>query len=78
LQERVNGRARFPFYKFRTMRVDADDAAHREYQRRFIAGAPDANLGDDARPAYKLRGDNRVTRIGTVLRRLSLDNCRNC
>lgn len=74
LQERVgmDGRV-FLFYKFRTMRVDADDAAHREYQRRFIAGAPDANLGDDARPAYKLRGDNRVTRIGTVLRRLSLD-----
>ncbi len=74
LQERVgmDGRV-FLFYKFRTMRIDADDAAHREYQRRFIAGAPDANLGDDVRPAYKLRSDNRVTRVGSVLRRLSLD-----
>ncbi len=68
----MDGRV-FLFYKFRTMRVDADDAAHREYQRRFIAGAPDANLGDDERPAYKLRGDTRVTRVGNVLRRLSLD-----
>jgi len=74
LQERVgmDGRV-FLFYKFRTMRVDADDAAHREYQRRFIAGSPDANLGGDERPAYKLRSDSRVTRVGSVLRRLSLD-----
>ncbi|MFN2453439.1 MAG: sugar transferase [Pyrinomonadaceae bacterium] len=74
LQERVgmDGRV-FLFYKFRTMRVGADDATHREYQRRFIAGHPDANLGDDERPAYKLLADSRVTRTGSVLRRLSLD-----
>jgi exopolysaccharide biosynthesis polyprenyl glycosylphosphotransferase len=73
-QERVgmDGRV-FLFLKFRTMRADADDRAHREYQRNLIAGRPDTNLGDDARPVYKLRDDPRVTRTGRVLRRLSLD-----
>jgi exopolysaccharide biosynthesis polyprenyl glycosylphosphotransferase len=74
LQERVGMDGRiFLFYKFRTMRAQADDATHREYQRRFIAGHPGANLGDEERPAYKLRGDERVTRVGKALRRLSLD-----
>jgi exopolysaccharide biosynthesis polyprenyl glycosylphosphotransferase len=73
-QERVgmDGRV-FLFLKFRTMRTGSDDAAHREYQRKLIAGQPDVNLGDDARPVYKLRDDPRVTRVGRVLRRLSLD-----
>jgi exopolysaccharide biosynthesis polyprenyl glycosylphosphotransferase len=73
-QERVGMDGRiFLFYKFRTMRVDADDTTHREFQRRYIAGSPDTNLGDEERPAYKLRTDQRITRIGRVLRRLSLD-----
>jgi exopolysaccharide biosynthesis polyprenyl glycosylphosphotransferase len=74
LQERVgmDGRV-FLFCKFRTMRFDADDREHREYQRRFIAGKPEANLGDEQRPAYKLRADRRITRVGRALRRLSLD-----
>jgi exopolysaccharide biosynthesis polyprenyl glycosylphosphotransferase len=73
-QERVGMDGRiFLFYKFRTMRVNSDDAKHREYQRKYIAGSPDTNLGDDERPAYKLLADNRITRVGRVLRRLSLD-----
>ncbi|HEY0407214.1 MAG TPA: sugar transferase [Pyrinomonadaceae bacterium] len=73
-QERVGMDGRiFLFYKFRTMRLDADDATHREYQRKYIAGSPDTNLGDEQRPAYKLLTDNRITRVGRLLRRLSLD-----
>ena len=73
-QERVgmDGRV-FLFYKFRTMRADTDDAEHREFQRRYIRGQPDSNQGDDQRPAYKLRADDRVTRVGRVLRRTSID-----
>jgi exopolysaccharide biosynthesis polyprenyl glycosylphosphotransferase len=73
-QERVgmDGRV-FLFYKFRTMRAGTDDARHREYQRMYIKGQPDSNLGDAKRPAYKLRGDERVTRLGRLLRKLSLD-----
>lgn len=73
-QERVgmDGRV-FLFYKFRSMRVGADDAAHREFQRQYIRGRPETNLGDAERPAYKLQGDARITRVGRVLRRTSLD-----
>ena len=73
-QERVgmDGRV-FLFYKFRTMRAGADDARHREFQQRYIKGLPDSNLGDHNRPAYKLRADERVTRLGMILRKASLD-----
>jgi exopolysaccharide biosynthesis polyprenyl glycosylphosphotransferase len=73
-QERVGMDGRiFLFYKFRSMRTDSDDAKHREYQQRYIAGKPEANLGDTDQPVYKLAADARVTRVGRVLRRLSLD-----
>lgn len=73
-QERVgmDGRV-FLFYKFRTMRAGTDDAEHREFQKRYIRGQPDSNQGDDQRPAYKLRADDRVTRLGRILRRTSID-----
>jgi exopolysaccharide biosynthesis polyprenyl glycosylphosphotransferase len=74
LQERVGMDGRiFLVYKFRTMRSDVDSEIHREYQRKFIAGHAEANVGDDRKPAYKLRDDPRITRIGMVLRRFSLD-----
>jgi exopolysaccharide biosynthesis polyprenyl glycosylphosphotransferase len=73
-QERVGMDGRiFLFLKFRTMRIDSDDSEHREYQRRYIAGQPDTNLGDSLRPVYKLHTDPRVTRVGRMLRRASLD-----
>src|SRR5882672_7871401 len=73
-QERVGMDGRiFVVYKFRTMRTDTDSNIHREYQRKFIAGHAEANVGDDERPAYKLRDDPRITRIGRMLRRFSLD-----
>jgi exopolysaccharide biosynthesis polyprenyl glycosylphosphotransferase len=73
-QERVGMDGRiFLFYKFRSMRAGADDARHREFQQRYIKGLPDSNLGDEVRPAYKLRTDDRVTRLGHALRKTSLD-----
>ncbi|HEY0172308.1 MAG TPA: sugar transferase [Pyrinomonadaceae bacterium] len=73
-QERVGMDGRiFLFLKFRTMRADSDDAAHREFQRKYIAGRPETNLGDPSRPVYKLHDDPRVTRTGRWLRRTSLD-----
>jgi exopolysaccharide biosynthesis polyprenyl glycosylphosphotransferase len=73
-QERVGMDGRiFVVYKFRTMSMDADSDIHREYQRKFIAGHAEANVGDAGKPAYKLRNDPRITRIGRILRRLSLD-----
>ena len=73
-QERVGMDGRiFLFYKFRTMLVNADDAAHRDYQQKYIAGQAEATLLEGERPAYKLVGDARITRTGRWLRRLSLD-----
>lgn len=73
-QERVGMDGRiFVVYKFRTMYTNADNEIHRDYQRKFIAGAAEANVGDAERPAYKLRDDPRITRVGRVLRRFSLD-----
>jgi exopolysaccharide biosynthesis polyprenyl glycosylphosphotransferase len=73
-QERVGMDGRlFLLYKFRTMRADADAEVHREYQRAFIAGRAEANLGSDRKPTYKLLGDPRITRVGKFLRRTSLD-----
>ena len=73
-QERVGMDGRiFLFLQFRTMRAGADDREHREYQRRYIQGQPDTNMGDSLRPVYKLHTDPRVTRTGRWLRRTSLD-----
>ncbi len=52
----------FPVYKFRTMRNGADQMLE-ELVR----------LDELPEPAFKLRRDPRVTRVGRVLRRLSLD-----
>jgi len=73
-QERVGMDGRiFVVYKFRTMHMNADSEIHREYQRKFIAGHAEANVGNAETPAYKLRDDPRITRVGRVLRRFSLD-----
>lgn len=73
-QERVGMDGRlFLLYKFRTMKAGADPDLHREYQRAFIAGRAEANLGNDTKPTYKLLSDPRITRVGRVLRRISLD-----
>lgn len=73
-QERVGMDGRiFLFYKFRSMHVGADDTTHREYQRAYISGRADSNLGDAERPVFKLRSDARITRVGRLLRKTSLD-----
>ena len=63
----------FLVFKFRTMTAGADSEVHREYQRAFIAGHAEAKLSDDGKPTYKLLGDARITRVGKLLRRTSLD-----
>jgi exopolysaccharide biosynthesis polyprenyl glycosylphosphotransferase len=74
VQDRVGMDGRmFRLYKFRTMRMGSADNTHREYQRKFIAGGLEANLGSADKPAYKLPADPRITRVGRWLRRTSLD-----
>jgi len=62
------GERPFTLLKLRTMRIDADDRAHREFNIREIQGNVAASDG-----VFKLDGDSRVTPVGRVLRRYSID-----
>jgi lipopolysaccharide/colanic/teichoic acid biosynthesis glycosyltransferase len=61
----------FQFYKFRTMFAKADQSIHEEYIRAFVHGRVNPAQGSAAQ--FKLARDPRVTRVGRVLRRTSLD-----
>lgn len=67
------GRDGHPFtcYKFRSMTDSVADDRHREFMARVIRGA--AEVLPDGRKIYKERNDPRITRVGRVLRRYSLD-----
>lgn len=60
----------FRFHKFRTMYADNDPAIHREFVTKLIAGSANATQNNGL---YKLADDPRVTPLGRVLRRTSLD-----
>jgi len=69
-QKRVGYQGKeFTFYKFRSMRQDADDALHREVVSKFMQGQEVGENGEK----YKLRRDPRVTNIGAFIRGTSLD-----
>jgi exopolysaccharide biosynthesis polyprenyl glycosylphosphotransferase len=63
----------FTFYKFRSMRVDNDDTAHREYVAGLLQNGAAAATDGSGRKVYKLVNDSRVTGIGSFLRQTSLD-----
>jgi len=63
VQDRVGlGGRRFRFYKFRTMVPDAE-------QRQAAL----ENLNEATGPVFKIRKDPRITRVGRIMRQLSLD-----
>ena len=71
-QTRVGqGGRHFTMLKFRTMRVDADEALHHEFATRFIRSS--ADMCRDGRAVFKITNDPRVTPIGRFLRETSLD-----
>ncbi len=66
----------FTFLKFRSMRQDADPRVHQEYMRRLIreAGNPGGEgCGNSGEKAGKLSNDGRITRLGKIIRKTTLD-----
>ena len=61
----------FTMYKFRSMRQDADSTVHQQYVTRLIKGQikPD---GDNPK-VLKITSDNRITPVGRMIRKFSLD-----
>jgi lipopolysaccharide/colanic/teichoic acid biosynthesis glycosyltransferase len=69
-QQRLGRERRtFTMLKFRTMQAGADSAPHREYTRQLITG----EKVERSEGLFKLAVDNRVTPVGRLLRRWSLD-----
>lgn len=75
VQERLGRDGRpFRFYKFRSMAHNSDDAIHRQFAAMFIngdkGGCAETNEGEEV---FKLKRDPRITPIGGLLRKTSLD-----
>ena len=66
--------ARFQFYKFRSMYWHVDDQIHREYVTNLIKGdLKKINQGEENAPLFKMKSDPRVTRVGKIIRKTSID-----
>ena len=77
-QERIGYRRRkFRFWKFRSMKVDADSVTnaemHKKYLKKYIAGAAEGVRDSHGRTIYKITHDPRVTPFGRFLRQFSID-----
>jgi lipopolysaccharide/colanic/teichoic acid biosynthesis glycosyltransferase len=71
----VHGRHGVPFswHKFRTMVADGDDSAHRQFIESYVSESRGGARAAAPRGLYKLTPDPRVTRVGSFLRKTSLD-----
>jgi lipopolysaccharide/colanic/teichoic acid biosynthesis glycosyltransferase len=63
----------FVFYKFRSMVHDSDDAIHREFVASLIQSGSAPPAHHNGKAVYKISTDPRVTRIGRLLRKTSID-----
>jgi len=76
-QQRIGAQGRrFEMLKLRTMKTRAADNVHRQYVRRWIAdghGAATNGNAADGDEVFKLSNDPRITGVGRILRRFSID-----
>jgi lipopolysaccharide/colanic/teichoic acid biosynthesis glycosyltransferase len=64
----------FVFLKFRSMYINNDSSEHKAYVKQLIAGsAQSQSANGNGNGVYKLTKDSRITRVGSFLRRTSLD-----
>jgi lipopolysaccharide/colanic/teichoic acid biosynthesis glycosyltransferase len=64
----------FTFLKFRSMYANNDSSQHKEYVRQLIAGQAEKKSANGAGGGvFKLTNDPRITPVGKILRRSSLD-----
>ncbi|MBN1283788.1 MAG: sugar transferase [Anaerolineae bacterium] len=84
IQERVGARRRvgedgqvtweiriFRFYKFRSMTQNADESAHEKFIKSFVSGS--SSTDDTGKIIFKMANDSRVTRLGRIIRKASID-----
>jgi lipopolysaccharide/colanic/teichoic acid biosynthesis glycosyltransferase len=75
-QERVGLYGKhFTFLKFRSMHVNNNADVHKEFIHNLIAKKSSAQTGNDSagQKIYKITNDTRVTPLGKILRKTSLD-----
>jgi lipopolysaccharide/colanic/teichoic acid biosynthesis glycosyltransferase len=74
-QQRVGQHGRqFTFLKFRSMHANNDPGVHKEHALKLIAGEWEGERSTGkSEGVYKLTNDARVTRVGRLLRKTSLD-----
>jgi lipopolysaccharide/colanic/teichoic acid biosynthesis glycosyltransferase len=63
----------FDMLKFRSMYVNNDDTIHREAMKRYMQGEMLNGHSGGVTTLYKLVDDPRVTRVGRIIRKLSID-----
>ena len=63
----------FRFYKFRSMYVNTDDAEHRSYMKNLIKACNPYDVDENGKALFKISDDGRVTRVGRLIRKYSLD-----
>jgi len=72
---------KFTFLKFRTMYVNNDATVHEEYVKNLISGKAEQGNGDNGKDGgngqqkrvFKIINDKRITPIGRLLRKTSMD-----
>jgi len=63
----------FVFYKFRSMCINGDDTEHRSYVRKLINAGNPYEGGKNGKLLFKISDDSRVTRVGRLIRKYSVD-----
>ncbi|MGH2496079.1 MAG: sugar transferase [Ktedonobacteraceae bacterium] len=63
----------FEMIKFRSMQINNDDSLHREAVKRYMNGDLFNNDGGSVGTLYKLVDDPRITRVGRIIRKFSID-----